>query len=163
MQRTDGSGPTLQSPRDVLGYTPGESRKLPSWPDVVGYFRHLGERSDRVQFTELGPTTEGQPFVVATIAAPATLADLDRHREIQRRLADPRQTSEDEAAALIAAGKTVVLLTCSIHSTEVGSTLMALNVAHELATGEDDQTRRILDNVILLLVPSLNPDGWQTV
>ncbi|MDP9372389.1 MAG: M14 family metallopeptidase [Chloroflexota bacterium] len=170
MQGLDGTsaggaivGAGIKSPRDVLGYTPGDARKLPSWPEVVGYFRHLGEASDRVRFDELGPATEGQPFVMATIAAPETLADLERYRDIGRRLADPRITSEAEAEELIRAGKTVVLLTCSIHSTEVGSTLMALNLAHELATGDDDWTREILEGVILLLVPSLNPDGWQLV
>jgi hypothetical protein len=153
----------IRSPQDVLGYRPGDARKLPSWSEVIDYFRELATTSDRVQFDELGPATEGQPFVMATIAAPETLADLERYREIQRRLADPRLTSDAEAEQFIADGKAVVLLTCSIHSTEVGSTLMALTLAHELATGNDEQTRAILDNVILLLVPSLNPDGWQLV
>ncbi len=163
MQGSNGARAASRSPQEVLGYMPGEARKLPSWPQVVAYFRELAATSDRVRFDELGPATGGQPFVVLTIAAPEVLADLERFREIQRRLADPRLTSPAEAEALIDEGKTVVLLTCSIHSTEVGSTLMALNLAHELATGEDAQTRTILDNVILLLVPSLNPDGWQLV
>lgn len=163
MQGADGVRAAIRSPEEVLGYVPGEARKLPSWPEVAGYFRQLGEASDRVRFDELGPATEGQPFVMATIAAPGVLADLERYQEIQRRLADPRLTSEAEAEALIRAGKTVVLLTCSIHSTEVGSTLMALSLAHALATGDDERTRSVLDNVILLLVPSLNPDGWQLV
>ncbi len=163
MPEQDGAQATIRSPQDVLGYVPGEARKLPSWAQVVDYFRELAATSERVRFDELGPATEGQPFVLATIAAPETLADLERYREIQRRLADPRITSAEEAEHFIAAGKAVVLLTCSIHSTEVGSTLMALTLAHELATGDDEQTRAILDNVILLLVPSLNPDGWQLV
>lgn len=163
MPDRDGARRHIRSPRDVLGFTPGEARKLPSWPDVVGYFRALAEDSDRVRFDDLGPATEGQPFVLLTIAAPETLRDLEHYREIQRRLADPRITDEDAAATLIAAGKTVVLLTCSIHSTEVGSTLMALSLAYDLATGDDAHTHDILDNVILLLAPSLNPDGWQFV
>lgn len=163
MQQPNGARAAIRSPKDVLGYVPGEARKLPSWPQVVGYFRELAGASERVRFDELGPATEGQPFVMVTIAAPETLGDLERYRDIQRRLADPRLTSEAEREALIHEGKTVVLLTCSIHSTEVGSTLMALTLAHELATGEDEQTHSILNNVILLLVPSLNPDGWQLV
>jgi hypothetical protein len=163
VQGVNGARAAIRSPQDVLGYVPGEARKLPSWGQVVGYFRSLAAASDRVIFEELGPATEGQPFVALAIAAPETLANLDHYRDIQRRLADPRGTSPDQAEVLIAEGKTVVLLTCSIHSTEVGSTLMALSLAHELATGDDEQTRTILDNVILLLVPSLNPDGWQLV
>ena len=153
----------LRSPQAALGYVPGEARKLPSWPEVVAYCREVGEQSDRVVFEELGPCTEGQPFVALTIAAPETLANLEHYRDIQRRLADPRITTPAQAERLIHDGKTVVLLTCSIHSTEVGSTLMALSLIHELATSDDEQIQTILDNVILLLVPSLNPDGWQTV
>ena len=153
----------IRTPQEFFGYVPGDARKLPSWPQVVAYFRELADGSDRLRCDELGPATEGQPFVAVTIAAAGTLADLDSYREIQRRLADPRITTPAEAEALIARGKTVVLLTCSIHSNEVGSTLMALSLAHDLATGDDEQTRAILDNVILLLVPSLNPDGWQLV
>lgn len=163
MPGQNGVQATIRSPQDVLGYVPGEARKLPSWAQVVEYFRELAATSDRVRFDELGTATEGQPFVMATIAAPDVLADRERYRGIQRRLADPRLTNDAEADQFIADGKVVVLLTCSIHSTEVGSTLMALTVAHELATGDDEQTRAILDNVILLLVPSLNPDGWQLV
>ncbi len=162
-QQMNGARAAIRSPEEVLGYVPGEARRLPSWEQVVGYFRSLAAASDRVAFEEFGPATEGQPFVALAIAAPETLANPDRYREIQRRLADPRLTTPDEAEVLIAEGKTVVLLTCSIHSTEVGSTLMALSLAYELATGDDEQTRMILDNVILLLVPSLNPDGWQLV
>ena len=164
MPSTNGTHAAIRSPQEVLGYVPGEARKLPSWPQVAGYFRELAAGSDRVRFDELGPATEGQPFVLATIAAPEVLADLERYREIQRRLADPRITKRGGGRdAASSEGKAVVLLTCSIHSTEVGSTLMALSLAHDLATGDDEQTRAILDNVILLLVPSLNPDGWQLV
>ena len=163
MPGPNGTHAAIRSPQEMLGYVPGEARKLPSWPQVTDYFRELAAGSERVRFDELGPATEGQPFVLATIAAPEVLADLERYREIQRRLADPRITKPAEAEAFIQEGKAVVLLTCSIHSTEVGSTLMALSLAHDLATGTDEQTRSILDNVILLLVPSLNPDGWQLV
>src|SRR5205823_10703771 len=87
--RDGGTGTAIPAPRDALGFTPGEARKLPSWPDVVGYFDTLAGASDRVRFDDLGPATEGQPFVLVTIAAPDVLADLDRYKEIQRRLADP--------------------------------------------------------------------------
>src|SRR5262245_38304466 len=107
VQGVNGARATIHSPEEVLGYVPGEARKLPSWGQVVGYFRSLAASSDRVNFEELGPATEGQPFVALAIAAPETLANLDRYREIQRRLADPRSTSPDEAEALIAEGKTV--------------------------------------------------------
>ena len=154
----------IPSPRDVVGFMPGDDRKLASWDKIVDYFKQLDSASDRVVVKELGKTTLGRPFILAIISAPANLARLDRFREIQRRLADPR-TIRDEAEAdkLIAEGRTIVMITCGIHSTEVGGNLVSMNIAHRLAVDNSTETREILDNCIVLLVPSLNPDGVDIV
>ena len=90
-------------------------RTVLDWDKVVGYFQALAKSSDRIQVEELGKSTEGRPFIAATIADPETLRHLDRYIEIQRKLADPRQTPESEAERLFLEGKAVVLITCSIH------------------------------------------------
>ncbi|HKX27580.1 MAG TPA: M14 family metallopeptidase, partial [Blastocatellia bacterium] len=102
----------------------------------------------------------------ATISSPENLKRLDEFKEIQRKLADPRllaNASESAAKELIGLGKTVVAITCSIHSTEVGGTFTATELAYKLTSQNTPEVRRILDNVILLLVPSLNPDGTDIV
>ena len=81
---------TVPAPREVIGFTPGDDRKLASWSQIVDYFKRLERASDRVKFQELGKTTLGRPFVLATISSPSNLAKLDRFKEIQRKLADPR-------------------------------------------------------------------------
>ena len=97
---------------------------------------------------------------MTTISSPENLANLDKYREIQRRLADPRTiASEIEAEQLISDGKVIVAVACSIHATEVSATQMSLLLGHHLATSDDEGVKRILDDVILLLIPSLNPDG----
>ncbi len=154
------------APEAVIGFTPGDDRKLASWQSIVEYFRRLDAASDRVKFEELGKTTMGAPFVLATISAPENLARLDEYREIQRKLADPRTLGKDadrKAAALVARGKTIVLITCGIHSTEVGSTLSSMLIAHRLASSSEPEVTEILRNTIVLLVPSLNPDGVDIV
>jgi hypothetical protein len=158
------SAASVPAPRDVLGFTPGDDRKLASWAQFLDYFRALDRASDRLVLQELGKTTLGRPFVLATISSPANLARLDRLKEIQRRLADPRAVpSEAEAARLIAEGRTVVLITCGIHSTEVGANLVSMNIAHKLASDDSPEVREILDKCVVLLVPSLNPDGIDIV
>ncbi|MBM3948556.1 MAG: hypothetical protein FJ312_04820 [SAR202 cluster bacterium] len=148
------------SPKEHLGFEVGEDRRLADWPQVVGYFAHLAEASPRVRTTELGKTTEGNPLLLSIISSPDNLACIEEYRRIQLRLADPRTIAGDaEAGRLIAGGKAVVLVTCSIHATEVGGTQMSLALAHRLATSDDPDVADILQNVILLLVPSLNPDG----
>jgi len=153
---------------DVLGFTPGDDRKLASWDQVIDYFKRLDQASDRVVFEELGKSTMGKPFVMATISSPDNLSKLDEYKKIQEQLADPRKLGppglrDKKAAELIARGKTIVLITCGIHSTEVGSYLSSMLIAHRLASSNDPEIQNILDNTIILLVPSLNPDGVDIV
>jgi hypothetical protein len=153
----------VPSPADVIGFQPGTDRKLPSWKQVVEYFTALDRASPRIEVHTLGRTTLGRPFIAAFIADSATLADLATYREIQRRLADPRLQRPGERDSLIANGKVVVLVTSSIHSTEVGGILTPLVLAHRLVTGTDVASRDIRANAITILVPSLNPDGVDIV
>lgn len=153
----------LPTPESHFGHGMGADRELIRWSDTVAYFKRLDAASDSLALTELGKSTEGRPFVMAAIAAPETLADLERYREIQHALADPRKTPPEEAEKLIAEGKPVVLITCSIHSTEVASTLTAVRFAYDLLAEETPRRRAILENTIFLLIPSLNPDGVDKV
>lgn len=158
-------GQTVPSPKDTLGFTPGDDRKLASWAQIVDYFKKLDAASDRVKFEEIGKTTMGAPFVYATISSPENLRQLEKYKAINDKLADPRKIKSSDAAArqLIKQGKTIVLITCGIHSTEVGSTLSSLLIAYQLALAPHPDVRKILDNTIILLVPSLNPDGVDIV
>jgi len=153
-------------PETTLGFKIGEERKLAKWDQFLAYFSELAKTSDRIKLDTLGKTTQGRPFVVATISSPKTLTRLDEFKEIQRKLADPRliaSASETAINELISLGKTVVVITCSIHSTEVGGTFTATELAYKLTSQNTPEVKEILDNVILLLVPSLNPDGTDIV
>src|SRR5262252_898837 len=162
---------SIPVPAEVLGFTPGDDRKLASWAKVVEYFQKLAAASDRVQFDEIGKTTMGAPFVYATISAPENLKRLDQYKEIQRQLADPRilgspsnpASADRKARELIARGKTVVAITCGIHSTEVGSYLSSMLIAYRLASSNEPEVQEILKNTIILLVPATNPDGVDIV
>lgn len=157
---------TIPAPEDVLGFRPGDDRKLASWNRIITYFERLDRASDRVRFEALGKSTMDAPFVMATISAPENLARLGEYRKIQELLADPRKLGrnrDEKARRLIARGKTIVLITCGIHSTEVGSTLSSMLIAHKLASSNEPEVREILRNTIILLVPSLNPDGVDIV
>lgn len=153
----------IPSPEAHFGHRMGADRTLLEWDAVVSFFRKLEASSNRIRVTELGKSTEGRPFIAAIVASPATLQSLDRYQEIQKRLADPRVTTPTEAQRLWTEGKAVVLITCSIHSTEVASTATAVEFAHKLVTDRSGKFQSILENTIVLLVPSLNPDGVDLV
>ncbi len=157
---------SVPAPEDVLGFRPGDDRKLASWAQTVEYFRRLSQTSPRVKFEELGKTTLGAPFVVATISAPENIERLETYKDIQRLLADPRKIGarrEVKAEGYVSNGKTVVLITCGVHSTEVGSYLSGMLIAHRLASSDEPEVQEILRNTIVLIVPSLNPDGVDIV
>ncbi len=154
---------TVPTPAAYFGHPIGADQTMMDWDKVVGYFQALAKSSDKIRFAELGKTADNRPFIAVTIADPNTLKHLDRYIAIQQKLADPRKTSDAEAARLILEGKSVVLITCSIHATEIASTHTAVEYAYKLITEDTPKHRAILRDDILLLVPSLNPDGVDIV
>lgn len=151
------------SPESHFGHPIGVDRTLLDWDKVVGYFRALEKTSGRIRVEEIGKTVEGRPMIAAFISNEQTVRELERYRLIQSALSDARKTTEAEAERLITQGKAVVMITCSIHATEVASTHSAVEFAYRILTEDKSKFRRILDNVIFILVPSLNPDGVDIV
>jgi hypothetical protein len=153
----------VPSPESVLGFRPGEDRRLADWSQVLDYLTRLSQASNRVAVQEVGKTTEGRPFVLVTVTSAENRARLEEIRRANARLADPRGLDEAEAERLVQEGKTIVAMAFSIHSTEVGGTLASLRLLHELASSDTPEIRKILDETVLLVLPSHNPDGTQLV
>jgi Zinc carboxypeptidase len=156
-------GKHITSPKEAFGFEPGTDRKLADWKELTAYYQKLAAESDRVRYQELGKTMEGRPFVMLTVSSPENLAHLAEYKQIVTQLSDPRTTSPEEAKALIAKGKTVMIVTFNIHSTEIASALTAAQFVYRMATSKDPEVMATLKDVILLLVPSQNPDGEQLV
>ena len=154
----------IPTPESYFGYEIGSEQRLANWTDLTSYYEQLANTSARVKVDTLGLTTMGQPFVMVTVTSEENQARLAELHDIQMRLADPRRVSGDEELQeLIAAGRTVVLITHGIHSTEVGGSQTAARLLYRLASSNEEEVREILDNVILLDIPSLNPDGTEWV
>ncbi len=153
------SAASLPSPEQFAGFRVGADKKLLRWDKIVEYMKVAAAASPRVRVEEIGKTTMGNPWISVLVSSPETLSNLARYRENQKRLAYPRALEETEADKLIASNKAVLLITCNIHSTEIASSQMVLELVHRLATEDSAFVRNILDNVILVLVPSFNPDG----
>ena len=166
-QRASGratSSAAIPSPKSVLGFTPGDDRTIAGWSQITDYFHRLDRASDRVIVETLGESTLKRPLIVAFISARENILALEKYKDIQQQLADPRQVTQNtQRDRLLAAGKVVVAISCSIHSTEIVASQMSMQLAYELASAQDDETREILQNTILLLIPSPNPDGVDIV
>lgn len=150
-------------PEQYFGHVMGADSKLIGWDQIVEYFKYLDARSDRMIVEEIGKTTLGKPFIMATFTAAKDMPNLARYKEIQQRIGRAENLSAEDAAALIDEGKTVIIITLNIHSTEIAASQESVELAYELATRTDERVKNILDNVIILMVPSLNPDGQQMI
>ncbi len=152
--------PRITSPKSFFGFQLGSDRKMARWDKIVEYFGVLEKESaGRMKVINMGPTTMGNPFLVAVISSAKNLSRLDRLREVNARVSDPRGIAEPEIHKLVEEGRAVICQSMSLHATEIGGTQMAPELAYDLLKRDDPETQRILDNVIFFLVPSFNPDG----
>jgi len=163
-QRRAQPATAIPSPRSVLGFNPGDDRTIADWKQITDYFARLDRASDRVQIQTIGASTLGRQMIAAFISAPENIRSLEKYKTIQTRLADPRKVLSDaERDQLVRDGKTVVVISCSIHSTEIVASQMSMQLAYNLASANDADTLSILHNTILILIPSPNPDGVDIV
>jgi len=154
-----------QTPPDkFLGFKVGEDRKLADYTQIKGYFEKLALETNKLKLFTIGESVLKKPLIMAAISTPENLAKLDRWKEITHKLRDPRVTPPDEARKLAREGKVIVLITCSLHATEIGASQMAMELAYDLVTGKTDfDAGKVLNDVVFLLVPTHNPDGNQMV
>ena len=149
----------ITSPEAFFGFQLGSDRKMARWNQIVDYFRLLEEQSDKIQVIDMGPSTEGHPFLFVIISSPENLSNLERLREVNAQIKDPRGISEEVINSLVGEGKAIILQSMGLHATEIGSTQMVSELAYDQITRTDEEATRILDNVISLMVPCFNPDG----
>jgi len=152
--------PSVTSPEQFFGFQLGADRKIAHWDKMVDYYKLLEKESGgRLKAINMGPTTMGHPFLLVVISSPSNLSRLERLREVNVRISNPRGLREADVKPLIAEGKAVICQSMSLHATEIGGAQMAPELAYDLVTRSDEETTRLLDNVIFLMVPSFNPDG----
>ncbi len=151
----------VPSPDKVLGYVAGTPNKLTYTKDVHRYFREIAKASPRVRvFTAPERSEEGKEQILVAVGDEALLAKLDRYKEITAKLADPRRINEAEAQKLIGEGKAFYWASGSIHSPETGSPEMLMELAYRLAVEESPFIQAIRKNVIVLITPVLEVDGY---
>ncbi|MDQ2768773.1 MAG: M14 family metallopeptidase, partial [Gemmatimonadota bacterium] len=154
-------GGTAPTPEQVLGYRVGTDRKLADWNEVVDYFGKLAGATPAVSIETLGKTTMGKPLIAAIISTPQNVQARDVIFAGQRKLADPRVLETVEESKMYARQPAVLVIQCNIHADEIASSQMAMELAYRLATNDTLQAE--LENVVVILIPSVNPDGEEMV
>jgi len=151
--------PTVPSPAEYLGHAVGAAGELSSTAKIYGYFRKLAETSPRVRVQTIGKTEEGRDILLAAVADEDGIRDLDRLKEATAALADPRKTTPEAAEALIASSRPIYYFNAGLHSTELGSPEMVMEMAYRLAVSDQPMIRQIRTNVLVLINPVSEPDG----
>src|ERR1700756_856000 len=155
-----GHAQDVTSPEKFFGFQLGADKKMARWDKIVEYYGVLEKQSGgRMKVVNMGPTSMGNPFLMVIMTSPANFAKLERLREVNLRLSDPRGLTEAQAHTLVDEGKAVVVQSMSMHATEIGGTQMAPALGYDLLARKDEETKRILDNVVFIEVPCFNPDG----
>jgi hypothetical protein len=154
------TAPVITSPEKFFGYQLGTDRKMARWDKIVDYYAVLEKESGgRMKVINMGPTENGVPFLEVIITSAKNMADLANIHKNNLTIVHPGSTSEAEIKKLVANGKVIIVQSMSMHATEIGGTQMAPELAYDMLSRTDEDTKRILDNVVMIEVPCFNPDG----
>lgn len=152
----------LTSPKDQFGLNIGDDYQLVNYTQYEAYIKKLDRESDRLKVVEMGKSAEGRTMYLAIITSPENQKKLDRYKEISRRLALAEGLSDEQARALAREGRAVVWVDGGLHATETLGAQQLIETIWQMCSREDDETRRFLDDVILLCC-LVNPDGMELV
>ncbi|HEX4312020.1 MAG TPA: M14 metallopeptidase family protein [Acidobacteriaceae bacterium] len=152
------------TPASVLGHTPGDDYYLANYEEEIHYFHELAAHSDRVKMFTVGKSTEGRDIEIAVISSPQNLAHLDEYKDTAKKLATAQNLTDAQAHELAHSSKVIVHIDGGLHASEVAGPQHSIALAYKLASAQGDpEVDTILDNVILVLWPTLNPDGQDMV
>src|SRR5579863_3278026 len=147
-------------PEKFFGFQLGSDGKMARWDKIVEYFSVLEKESGgKMKVNNMWPTTMGNPFLMVVITSPANQAKLEHLRQVNLQISDSRGLTEAQVKGLVAEGKVFCVQSMSLHANEIGGSQMAPELAYDLLARNDEETKRILDSVIFIEVPSFNPDG----
>jgi zinc carboxypeptidase len=152
----------ITTPQEELGFSIGDDYRLANYTQLEAYWKKLASESDRMQLIDIGPTSEGRRQHMAIVTSPANLKQLDRYKDIARRLALAEGLTDEQAHALARGGKSVVWIDGGLHASETVGSQQLMETVYEMVSRSDPETMRLLDDVIGLYVPA-NPDGQELV
>lgn len=152
--------PKVPSPRKHFGEIAGAPGIMHNTEEIFGYFAKLDETSDYLKMTDIGISEEGRTMHLAIIADEETMGKLDFYKSQLARLADPRKLTKEQAAGIIQSSKPIYYINGGLHSPETGSPEMLMELAYRLITDTSETIRRVRENIIVLINPISEPDGW---
>jgi hypothetical protein len=155
---TAGAQTRITTPTEEFGFNFGDDYSLANYKQISAYWRKLDRESDRMAVQEIGTTAEGRSHLMAIVTSPENHRRLARLKEISARLAKAEGLTDETARGLAREGKAVVWIDGGLHATETVGAQQLGQIIYEMVSRNDDETRRILNDVVILFVHA-NPDG----
>jgi hypothetical protein len=151
--------PEIPTVEDVLGYSSGE--RITWHKDAVRYFEALAKAApERVSLSRYAESWEGRELIYVAISSADNMTRIDEIKAGMQRLADPRETSSNQAREIIKNQAAVTWLSYGVHGNEISSTDAAMQTAyHLLASRGDSRVAGILKDTVVVIDPMQNPDG----
>ena len=156
------SAQNILSPKEHFGFSIGEDYQLATYTQTEAYFKKLASASDRVKLVDIGKTEEGRSQYMLIVSSPENIKKLNYYKEISQKLAHAENLTDEQAHALATEGKSIVWIDGGLHAIETVGTHQLIETAYQLISRNDPETKRILDQVIILLTHA-NPDGQELV
>ncbi len=151
--------PAIPSPRKYFGQIIGAPGVMHRTSEIYAYYQELAKASPLLKVQQLGVSEEGRAINLVIIGNEESINRLDHYKQQLGKLADPRKVNSADADKIIAESKPIFYLNGGLHSTEMGSPEMLMELAYRLVTSQSEEIKKIRDNVIILINPASEPDG----
>ncbi|MFD0796390.1 M14 family zinc carboxypeptidase [Maribacter chungangensis] len=153
----------IPTPESVFGHEVGATYHLINYEQSIDYFKKLTAASDRMEMMHVGHTSEGRPWHISVISTPENLKNLDAIRENTMRIAHPEGLSEKDLQTIIKDQPVIVDINGGLHAAEIAGSQHTNQFAYELLRMDQDEFNSYFDKTVLVLWPTLNPDGQNIV
>lgn len=152
--------PKVPSPLKHFGQIIGTPGIIHRTPDIYGYYQKLTQTSPNITMQQVSTSEEGRPINLVAIGSEDAMKRLDHYKKQLALLADPRKMANQDLEKILGDTKLVYYLNGGLHSPEMGSPEMLMELAYRLVTSQSPEIKTIRDNIIVLINPVSEPDGW---
>ena len=152
----------VTTPKEAFGFDIGDDYHLANYTQIERYWQTLDKESDRLILHDMGKTAEGRTQWMAIVTSPENQKSLAHYQDISKRLSFAEGLTDEQAHALAKEGKAVVWIDGGLHATETLGAQQLVEMVYEMVSKDDDETRRFLNDCIILFVHA-NPDGNELV
>jgi hypothetical protein len=149
--------PAITPPEQLLGFAVGQKTATPE--QINELVKLWASQSNKIQYQQYATSYEGRPLHLLAISNPKNLAKLADIQQKVQVLANPSGKSAGQLEQIIDELPAIAWMSYSIHGNESSGADAALALIYQLIAADDTKTSQLLENMVILVDPMMNPDG----